>query len=205
MNNVVSVEPITSDFLITWNIGRRCNYDCMYCPSDVHSTKESHKDLKELKAIWYNILDKTNRDTYKICFTGGEVTSNKNFLPFVKWLKTSFNNKITSIILTTNGSASYEYYLELFDYVDNISFSTHSEHIVEKKFFDTVIRLSENIGNSKFIHVNIMDEYFNEQRIDDYKSLLDKHNISNIINKIDYNKKHRDTPVFKGKLDYEFK
>ena len=203
-NQIVQVEPTEDVFSITWSLGRRCNYDCMYCPSEYHNNTDKHRSLSKLKNYWLDILSKTNRNKYKIAFTGGEVTSNKDFLVFIQWLHENYKHKISQILLTTNGSASYGYYVELFKYVDNISFSTHTEHIIESKFFKTIIDLSKTITNDKFLHVNIMDEYWAEDRIVKYKNLLDQHNISNAINLIDYNKKIRDNPIIKSKLDYEF-
>ena len=49
------------------------------------------------------------------------------------WLKENYN--ISSILITTNGSAGLKYYEKLTNYVDAISFSTHTEFMDEKVFF----------------------------------------------------------------------
>jgi molybdenum cofactor biosynthesis enzyme MoaA len=177
----------------------------MYCGPQWHDDSSKHKSLDELKANWISIYEQSKgRDLkYKIGFTGGEVTGNKAFYPFVKWLRENYSDHIKQILLTTNGSATYNYYLKLFEVVDNISFSTHSEHMDEKKFFATVIKLHATIAKDKFIHVNIMNEFWNTDRIPTYVEILKAHNISHNVNEIEYSYKTRDIPVMKGKLNLE--
>jgi hypothetical protein len=101
-------------------------------------------------------------------------------------------------LLTTNGSASFNYYKKLFESVNNVSFSFHSEHANEKRFFDTVINLKNVIDQHKFLHVNIMDEHWNRDRIPHYVRILSDNNISYSINHVDYNIQTRTIPIFKG-------
>lgn len=202
---IVSVEPISRVFSITWNLGIRCNYDCMYCPTKWHNDTSKHHSLETLQNAWLSIYNKTAEKNlkYKISFTGGEVTSSRAFLPFVRWLKINYSDKIDAILTTTNGSATTKYYLKLYEYVDNISFSVHSEHIDENKFFNTILEIASTVGKSKFIHVNIMDEFWNQDRIPYYVNLLQTHGVSHNINKIDYSLKTREYPTHKGNLNFD--
>ena len=36
-------------FQITWDLGRRCNYDCTYCPVTRHDNFSPHTNIKVLK------------------------------------------------------------------------------------------------------------------------------------------------------------
>lgn len=200
---LIKVFPTEKCFSITWELGRRCNYDCMYCPDQWHDDTSKHKSLDELKSNWLDIFNQSSHRNlkYKISFTGGEVTGNRAFYPLIHWLREEYADHIKQILLTTNGSATYNYYLKLFEVVDNISFSVHSEHINEQRFFDTVIRLHKIIDSDKFIHVNIMNETWNQHRIPYYQKLLTDHNISHNINKIDYGLQTRAIPIMKGKLN----
>ena len=200
---IIKVWPTTELFSITWEIGRRCNYDCMYCAPMWHDNTSAHKSLEELKNNWIAIFDKTSRKNlkYKIAFTGGEVSANKDFIEFVEWLRFEYGQYLFQLLVTTNGSASYEYYKRMFAVIDNISFSTHTEHINEQKFFDTVIKLKHEITDDKFIHVNIMDEFWAKNRIPHYVNLLTEHGISHCVNQIDYSHKTREIPILKGNLN----
>ena len=200
LEKIIRVEPTTSLISLTWMIGSRCNYNCMYCPSDLHDSTSKHPDMEKLKTTWNNFYKKTKHIglPYKLSFTGGEVTANKSFLPLIEYL-TAGNFDIKQIFITTNGSASENYYLRLSKLVTGISFSTHSEFFNEAEFFAKVHKInSVMIRPEKSVHVNIMDEYWNQDRILLYQSWLDKNNISNSINKIDYPNDNQIIPIIKG-------
>jgi MoaA/NifB/PqqE/SkfB family radical SAM enzyme len=199
---IVRVDPTEKYFSLTWQLGTRCNYDCMYCPTIYHDATSSHHSLDTLKNTWSSVYEKTQRSSYKISFTGGEPTSSRAFMPFLKWLRDKFTCKF-NILLTTNGSATYKYYSQLYNYVDNISFSIHSEHVNENKFFDMIVDLKNTLPDSKHLHVNIMDEFWNQQRIAVYKQILEQHQVSYNVNEIDYRLKTRVVPIFRGKLNLD--
>lgn len=199
MNNIIAIRPVEKVFSITWMLGRRCNYDCMYCPEELHDKVSRHHDLNKLKEAWKNMHQQTGAKKlpYKISFTGGEVTANKNFLPFVSWLKENYN--VSSILITTNGSAGLKYYEKLTNYVDAISFSTHAEFMNEKVFFQKVVALNKiMIRPKKSFHVNIMDEYWAKERIKLYEKFCIKNKVSFSINEIDYDKKNRQEVLNNG-------
>jgi molybdenum cofactor biosynthesis enzyme MoaA len=150
-----------------------------------------------MKTTWQNIYEKTKDQKlpYKISFTGGEVTANKNFLDLIEWLRTNYLD-IAMIIVTTNGSASTNYYLKLAQNVEAISFSTHSEFMDEDRFFETIKSVnSVMIRPKKSLHVNVMNEHWNQQSIARYKQILESNNISYSINEIDYSYQTRTYPI----------
>ena len=199
-DEIIRVTPIPEYFNITWMLGSRCNYDCMYCPAELHDATSRPHDLETMQQAWINIHAKTTGKNlpYKISFTGGEVTANKNFLSLVGWLKSNYP-EIGMLLTTTNGSASKRYYEQLSQSIDSISFSTHSEFMNEAEFFDKVLATDQLMPRpEKSVHVNIMDEYWNQSRIQLYKEFLEKHNISYSINTIDYASKIRENILNNG-------
>ena len=177
----------------------------MYCPSELHDKTSRHPDLEKLKTAWQSFYQKTKDQQlpYKISFTGGEVTANKSFLPLIKFLKNNGFN-ISQLLITTNGSASLNYYKQLAMLTDAISFSTHSEFIDEGKFFDKVLKINSlMIRPKKSFHLNIMDELWNQNRVELYKAWCIKHNISHAINIIDYNRGTRTYPIMQGTYNLE--
>ena len=139
MPKIIRVEQVPEYFAINWMLGARCNYDCMYCDKEWHDTTSKPHDLETMQQAWENIERQTKHLNvpYKISFTGGEVTANKNFIPMIKWLRERLGDS-AFIIMSTNGSASLNYYAELTKVIDAISFSVHSEFIDEKEFFTKV-------------------------------------------------------------------
>jgi len=202
--NVIKITPVESYFSITWAITNKCNYDCMYCPAALHAGDHVYS-LSKMQSYWLDIFAKTQDKNlkYKISFTGGEVTTNKDFAPFVAWLRENYNDRIHSILLTTNGSASVAYYTKLYHSVDNISFSFHGEHADEKLFYDKMVKLKKIIDPKNFIHVNIMDEYWIKDRIPLYTKILTGHEISHSINSINYSSGTRTVPILQGRTNLE--
>ena len=203
MPNIYRIEPTDQVFSLTWNIGTRCNYDCMYCPTSLHDNYSKHASLDLLKQRWQSIFSKTARRNllYKISFTGGEVTVNKSFLPLLRWMRKNYQDNIAKILVTSKGSASLNYYTKLYALIDNLSLSFHSEHADEQKFFDLAIKLHQNLLPGKHLHVNIMDESWNQDRIKLYQKILDQYDISNAVNNIDYSMQTRSIPIMKGKIN----
>ena len=39
---------------VEWNLGKRCNYDCSYCPPVIHDNTSPHTDIQILKMLWMN-------------------------------------------------------------------------------------------------------------------------------------------------------
>ena len=203
-SKIIKVTPVDNYLSIGWMITNKCNYDCMYCPDKWHNGNNQYT-LAQLQKYWIDIFDKTKDKNlkYKIAFTGGEATINKDFITFLEWLQQNYNNYIHMILLTTNCSASLNYYKKLFKVVNNITFSFHSEHADEIKFYKKIIKLKDVTGAHNFIHVNIMNEVWNQKRIVLYTDILNKHSISYSINEIDYKLKTRAFPIMKGKQNLE--
>lgn len=205
-DRIIKIEPATEFFSVTWLITGRCNYECMYCPARFHDNTNPHHTLEELQSHWSSIFEKTSHLglKYKIAISGGEATTNKNLLPMLQWLRSKYGNYIGLILLTTNGSASTNYYKKLYTVIDNISFGAHSEYLDEIKFFKKMIELHNFIKTSnKFLHVDLMDESWNQERISYYEKILQQHAISYSRNAIKYDVGTRSYPMLKGQLNFD--
>lgn len=195
---LIRIEPAEPAFSITWDIHKRCNYDCMYCSSDIHDTDGPVQDLATLQSQWQRIHEQAQHRglKYQIHFGGGEPTVNRNFLPFVKWLRENYSDSISMIGFCTNGSASERYYLEALDYVEQIGFSTHTEYMDVERFLDTVLAVYfKALKHKKAIHVHVMEEYWAMATINEITDRLDRYNIPYSIDEIDYSQKTREHPI----------
>ena len=126
-------------FQVTWDLGRRCNYDCSYCPAHRHDNFSPHASLDELKSavdFLFEYIDTyMEKRSYKhtsISFTGGEPTVNPNFIPFVKYLKEQYeaNYKdkwFCGFALTSNGAMSAKMANAVMENLGHITVSYHAE------------------------------------------------------------------------------
>ena len=126
-------------FQVTWDTGRRCNYDCSYCPAHRHDNFSKHATLDELKAntdFLFEYIDTymQYRD-YKVAnigFTGGEPTVNPNFIPFIQYLKSQYEGKYASkwqagFALTTNGAMGQKMAQAVMENFGHATVSYHAE------------------------------------------------------------------------------
>lgn len=113
---------------IEWNLGKRCNYDCAYCPSSIHDNTSPHTDINILKAA----VDKLPSNS-RISFTGGEPTVHPRFEELVDYC---ISKDIQWINVTTNGTRKQEWYRTL--PVNHYVFSLHFEHDWER-VVDTIV------------------------------------------------------------------
>jgi organic radical activating enzyme len=178
--------------LVTWDIGRRCNFNCWYCSPNSHNTYEVHKNYDMLYNAYLNLIKNwIGRARAKFNITGGEPTVYKDYLPFIKKLKEDGHVVMT----TTNGSNSVKYYAELAEYSD-ICFSIHLNYVKQfgiDKFInniqaavDTRIQ-SKQLGTAAqhhWIGVRIMLDPGNQELAEEFHKLC-KERFDNIIISVD--------------------
>lgn len=158
--NIIAIQSNRPQniFYVHWNIGRRCNYDCSYCPDSLHDFKSPHRTLNNLidiaEKLKKNISDSKR---IRIWFTGGEPTVNPNFLDLCKWL--SQDDRFI-VGLNTNGSRTQEYLLELMQSVNIIQFSSHFEYVDEKVFLPKLRAINDFVmkRHNKSMSLNLMME-----------------------------------------------
>jgi MoaA/NifB/PqqE/SkfB family radical SAM enzyme len=125
---VTSRWPHQSSIKIEWNLGKRCNYDCSYCPSVIHDNTSPHTDIEILKATADKLM--TLGKPIRLSFTGGEPTVHPKFEELVNYCK---HIGINWISVTTNGTRTASYYDRL--RVDQYVFSIHFEYDFKKILF----------------------------------------------------------------------
>ena len=123
---------------IEWNLGKRCNYDCSYCPSSIHDNSSTHTDIEILKAT----VDKLASlgKPIRLSFTGGEPCVHPKFAELVKYCN---HVGISWISVTTNGTLPYDFYANL--PVDQFVFSIHLEYDWQRVFntVESIHKLSD--------------------------------------------------------------
>jgi len=175
MNKIIEIDNTKEQvFQITWDVGRRCNYDCTYCPANRHNNWSAHSSYEDFTktldyCMEYFELIKTYMKTQQklnISFTGGEPTNNPNFLNVLSYYIEQSNKKNiqASASVTSNGTFSENYANELRFLTSSITISYHCEadQKIKKKVIDRIYQLH----NKHTVSVNLMfhakPEYFEE-------------------------------------------
>lgn len=130
MHKITSRWQHQSSIKVEWNLGKRCNYDCSYCPASIHDNSSPHTNIEVLKSAVDKLV--LLGKPIRLSFTGGEPCVHPKFLELVKYCK---HVGVTWISVTTNGTLPYEFYAAL--EVDQIVFSIHLE-FDWKRVFNTV-------------------------------------------------------------------
>lgn len=158
--------------MIVWDLGRRCNYDCTYCTSWMHSTTAPFNDIEQYKKTanfidkYYSLYSKHHRENWKlmISFTGGEPAVNPSFFDLLIFLKENY--PYMKLNLTTNGTWNERKGKFLLEHLDSITVSYHCEGTQKQK--DLVRHnlewVRKTIKNPNKLKVNVMmhQDYFDE-------------------------------------------
>lgn len=120
MHRVESRWPHQDKIKIEWNLGKRCNYDCSYCPSYIHDNFSPHTDINILKET----VDKLAllKKPVRISLTGGEPCVHPNIEELISYIR----EKQFWLSITTNGTRKPEWYSS--QLVDQWVFSLHFEY-----------------------------------------------------------------------------
>jgi MoaA/NifB/PqqE/SkfB family radical SAM enzyme len=121
-------------FQVTWDVGRRCNYDCTYCGPGRHNNWSPHASLDSLIdtadfVLEYCDLYVKHRKVKEINlnFTGGEPTTNKNLMGLFKYIRQQLRDYKITIALTTNGAFPDKMLPEIKRLVNQVTVSYHCE------------------------------------------------------------------------------
>ena len=131
---------------VEWNLGKRCNYDCSYCPAAIHDNFSPHTDLEILKKT----VDKlcTLGKPIRLSLTGGEPCVHPHIEQLIRYIK----EKNIWLSITTNGTRKPLWYQ--MQQVDQYVFSLHVEYD-----WPTILYTIKSVTeNSNGIHtlVNVM-------------------------------------------------
>lgn len=178
-NPIIAVRPYHDSFVIHWLMGRRCNFDCSYCPEMYHDRQAQDPELPRLQEAWQRMVDGARgqgKSQISLSLLGGELTIIPAFMPFMRWLHEHYADMMAELGLVTNGTASAKIYQELARYCTWLTFSTHSEFMSEQRFFRNVIA-ARDANADCLVTVNIMDEPWHRSRNLEYERFLDRHGI----------------------------
>lgn len=153
MFKVTSAWPHQDQLKVEWNLGKRCNYDCSYCPSVIHNNYSPHTDI--------NILERTvDRlceigKPLRISLTGGEPCVHPDIEDLLEYFK---RKDIFWVNLTTNGTRGHRWYLDNEMFYNHIVFSLHFEYDYTR-IVDTILKFYDNTEREFLVNVMAHHNY----------------------------------------------
>jgi sulfatase maturation enzyme AslB (radical SAM superfamily) len=160
IDEVIALKGWDSQFTIDWNLGKRCNYSCSYCPSFVHDNSSSHLPLE----VYKNTFDKLykyvkHHKSIILSFLGGEPTLNPDYSDILAYSQ----RPNISIVTTTNGTAHIDK-LIAYKAAGTLNISIHQEYVQNTKIISKIKNLVEHSGKlsiSYMLKPGNLDQYYN--------------------------------------------
>ena len=122
MYKITSSWPHQDQIKVEWNLGKRCNYDCSYCPSSIHDNFSPHTDISLLEQTVDRLCELGK--PLRISLTGGEPCVHPQIEDLLEYMK---RKDIFWVNLTTNGTRPARWYLENEMFFNHLVFSLHFE------------------------------------------------------------------------------
>jgi MoaA/NifB/PqqE/SkfB family radical SAM enzyme len=175
MLKVTSRWPHQNSIKVEWNLGKRCNYDCSYCPSSIHDNSSPHTDIETLKSTVDKLM--TLGKPIRISFTGGEPTVHPNFEELVNYCK---HVGISWVSVTTNGTRKPEWYIN--QRADYWVFSLHFEYDWNR-VANTISAVS-SLKQKQNMMVNVMAHHDKMKEVRDVSGYFDTVKVPYAIRRI---------------------
>lgn len=180
MKKIISRWPHQNSLKVEWNIGKRCNFDCSYCPAEIHDNHSLHTDIEILKTT----LDKLSSigKPLRISFTGGEPCVH----PKISELFHYTRKHASWINVTTNGTRTSNWYAK--QPLDHIVFSLHVETEDWSRCLKNIIDTYELVDIP--IQVNVMAHHEHMKNVKNAVEILETSKIKYVIRRIRWTEKH---------------
>jgi len=180
MKHVTSKWPHQDSIKVEWNLGKRCNLDCGYCPAEIHDNFSPHTNIEILKRTVDQLaaLDKPVR----ISFTGGEPCVHPKIDELLRYTE----ERVDWINVTTNASRKAEWYIK--QPVNHYVFSLHFDN----KTVDRMIRQIMQVKTTSSIpfHVNVMAHHEHMNRVRTAVRLFSLLDVHYAVRRIRWTEKH---------------
>lgn len=164
---------------IEWNIGKRCNLDCAYCPAEIHDNSSPHTDLDVMVNTIYT-LEKLNKPI-RLSLTGGEPTVHPKIEKILECAKA----RLQWVSVTTNALRPAEWYIK--QPVDQWVFSLHFDNEHNIRAAENIVRYSQLLdmeGMSTKYQVNLMCHHEHMDTVRQAADLLEGHHVPYVCRRI---------------------
>lgn len=178
MRRLVEIKPkkeFIDRFVLQWNLGNICNWNCSYCHPLVKSGSVPWPSLEVVERAINNVKNHAEDlgKNLEIILSGGEITLHPDLFDIFKLIK----NQNIKLSFFSNGSRTVRYWEDLFslelDY-ETLIFSYHVE-FVDLDHFTKIVKLAEAKANAGLIMITIQmlpDEKMFNKQAEDYETLV---------------------------------
>lgn len=157
------IEP---RFELHIDIGKKCNFDCSYCPSYVHDNFSPFLSFEKFEKLFTLLEGSVFFPKQKMCvFTGGEPTLCKDLDMFCNYAK----EKKFHIMINTNGSLNYTRFIDFISTYDTrFIISIHKEFTTRRHLekFNLLVKSYPKNISIKYMGT-IYDTYYRENIVGD--------------------------------------
>jgi MoaA/NifB/PqqE/SkfB family radical SAM enzyme len=180
MHKITSRWPHQNSLKIEWNLGKRCNLDCSYCPPEIHDNHSSHTSITVLEKA----VDSLShiKKPLRISFTGGEPCVHPQISQLFRYTR----EHADWINVTTNGTRKAEWYAK--QPVDHIVFSLHFETEDWKRCLTNIIDTNKMVSIP--LQVNVMAHHKHMKNVKTAVETLDNAGVKYVIRRIRWTEKH---------------
>ena len=193
MYEVKSRWPHQDFIKVEWNLGKRCNLDCTYCPTEIHDNFSPHTDIAILeKAV--NKLSNLGKPI-RISLTGGEPCVH----PKIENLLKHMRSRVEWINITTNATRTASWYVSQSS-VDHWVFSLHYEDDDWKKRVNKIVNI-QNINPHLKMQINVMAHHEYIGRVKESVDIFEHNNVPYVIRRIRWTERHDYFDDMKYNLD----
>lgn len=157
INTIYDVDSGNNFSFIKWRLTEACNFHCSYCIR--RTMVQKSQELQQAQKDWEickKVLPEVNRiieelpgEKVKIDLIGGEIT----LFPLNELISGLTSSKLSEINITTNLSASVNYFKQLIDYCASrkikfsVTASYHAEFITLDTYITKMKELNEYISD----------------------------------------------------------
>lgn len=147
MKQINPVWPHQDQLKIEWNLGKRCNYDCSYCPTSIHDNFSNHTDINTLESAVDQLCKL--KTPLRISLTGGEPCIHPDIEDLLDYFK---RKNVFWVNITTNGTRGHRWYLENEMFFNHLVFSLHFEFDYTR-IVDTILKYYDATEREFFVNV----------------------------------------------------
>lgn len=166
---------------IEWNLGKRCNLNCTYCPAEIHDNYSPHTNISVLEKTVDLICKIPN---VRVSLTGGEPCVHPNIESLLWYMRP----KIKWINVTTNATRTSSFYEGL--PVDHLVFSLHFEDTKWKDRLCTILEFDE-FNNQKIpYNIHVMAHHNRMKAVIESCLAFQSRNIPYSVRRIRWTEKH---------------